>query len=98
MKIEIKPGIASIRSSTTVHVSAKYVDNPMLYFFSDSHKIHIIPTSRRTFHLKVRKYIRTAHHKKMFNQIYLEIVAVVLIESLQTLNQQEIGGEPCEQR
>jgi len=97
MRIEIKPGIASIRSSTTVHVSAKYVDNPMLYFFNDSHKIHMIPTSRRTFYLKVRKYIKTAHHK-MFNQIYLEIVAVVLIESLQTLNWLEIGGESCERR
>ena len=95
MRIEIKLGIASIRGSTTVRVSAKYVDNPMLYFFRDSHKIHIISASCRTFYLKL-EYMRSVYHEKMFNQSYLEIVAIVLIESLQTLDQQEISGEPCE--
>ena len=41
--------------------------------------------------------MRTVRHEKIFNQTYLQIVAIILIESLQTLDQQEIGGEPCEQ-
>jgi hypothetical protein len=100
MRVEIELVIAAIRSSTTLHITPEYVDNPMLYFFRDSYKIHIISTSRRTLYLKAEKeeYMRTVHHEKIFSQTYLEIVAIILIETLQTLDQQEIGSEPCEQR
>jgi hypothetical protein len=99
MRVEIELGLGSVRSSTTLHVTPEYVDNSMLYFFRDSDKIHIISTSRRTLYLKAEKeeHMRTVCHEKIFNQTYLQIVAIILIESLQTLDQQEIGSEPCEQ-
>lgn len=84
MRVEIELVIASIRSSTTLLVTTEYVDNPMLYFFGDSHKIHIISTSRRTLYLKAEKeeYMRTVHHEKISQKTYLEIIAIILIESL----------------
>ena len=42
--------------------------------------------------------MRTVHHEKIFNQTYLKIIAIILIEPLQTLDQQEIGSQPCEQK
>jgi hypothetical protein len=36
--------------------------------------------------------------RKHIKKTYLEIIAIILIESLQRLDQQEIGGEPCEER
>jgi hypothetical protein len=61
MRVKIELVIAAIRSSTTLHVTTEYVDNTMLYFFRDSHKIHIVSTSRRTLYLKAEEeeYMRT---------------------------------------
>ena len=99
MRVEIEFIVATIRSSTTLLVTTEYVDNSMLYFLRNSHKIHIISTPRRTLYLKaeIGEYMRTVHHEKIFKKTYLEIIAIILIESLKTLNQQEIGCEPCEQ-
>ena len=47
----VQLGIATIGGSPALHITAKDVDNSMLNFFGDGHKIHIITTSCRTFHL-----------------------------------------------
>ena len=96
MRVEIQFGIASIRCPTTVRVSTEYMDNPMLYFFRDSHEIHIISTSRRTLYLKAGAHEERCIMRKY--QAYLEVVAIILIKALQTLDQQEIRSEPCEKR
>lgn len=83
--------IAPVRSSSSLHIATKDVNYAVLNLFCNCDQVHVVPTPCGTFHLRKlrndRKFTRET--------CYLKIVTIVLVEALQTLDEQKIRGKPC---
>lgn len=74
MWICVELRVPTVRSTPSLGVTSKYMDDTMLNLLSDIGQIHVVTATRRAFDL--------------------QIITVVLIEPLQTLNQEEVHREP----
>jgi hypothetical protein len=102
MGISVEFGVTTVNGSSTMFISTKEMDESMLDFFSTSSEIHELLVSFVPGRDK-EAYITTTG--RTFD---LEVLAVVLVESLQTtisllpiidlkhspLNQEQVDGEP----
>jgi len=91
MRVVIQLCITSVGRSSALDITSKDVNNSVLYFFRNGHKIHVISTTRGAFDLDTQ--ISRITSQKMACA-YLQIIAIILIKPLQTLYEQEVRGQP----
>lgn len=91
MRVVIQFRVSSVSRPAALHIATKNVDNPMLDLFCDSYKIHIVAAPGRTLHLRAELAMSQGRASR---ELYLKVIAVVLVEPLEALDQQEISRKP----
>jgi hypothetical protein len=92
MWVMIKFRISAIGSPPTLHISTEDVNDSVLNFFCNGYKIHVIAAARGTFDLGNRS--SEPRMKQCGNKLYLNFIAIVLVEALKALDQQEVCSKP----
>lgn len=89
VRVPVELWVASVDGTSAVLVPAEDVDQAVLDLLGASRKVHVLQVSGKPYLAHERAHVATAGWA-----LDLQILPIVLVESLQTLNEEQVDGEP----